>query len=101
MLDGDAASTVLLDTTTILLENVSQADHSSGQFDRFNKDNNNNAISKDDCNSNCITQDTLDDLPLIQDRFTFEKIEALRLFAKVPKVFVRWVGYDAPTWEPL
>eukprot|EP00957_Ditylum_brightwellii_P144251 10990459-Ditylum_brightwellii.AAC.1 len=34
----------VLDTTTISLENVSQVDHDSGQFDEFNKDDNNNAI---------------------------------------------------------
>eukprot|EP00957_Ditylum_brightwellii_P158492 12064397-Ditylum_brightwellii.AAC.1 len=45
----------LLDTTSIPLENVSQADHDSGQFDGFNKDDSNNAINKDDCDSNCIT----------------------------------------------
>eukprot|EP00957_Ditylum_brightwellii_P043543 3301231-Ditylum_brightwellii.AAC.1 len=70
------------------MENVFQVDQNSGQFDALNEDGNINAINEDDCNSNCTTQDTFDDLPLTQEKFAFEKFEALKLFTKVPTVLV-------------
>ena len=85
-----------LDNSIISLEN-----NDSGVFDMFNEEDNKNAISEDDGNSNCITQETLDDLPLTQEMFQFEKIERLTLFTKNPQVLVRWVNYEVPTWEPL
>eukprot|EP00957_Ditylum_brightwellii_P077258 5871467-Ditylum_brightwellii.AAC.1 len=66
-----------------------------------NEEDNNNAIKKDDGNSNCINQNTLDDVPLTQEMFQFEKIERLTLFAKNLQVLVWWVNYEVPTWEPL
>eukprot|EP00957_Ditylum_brightwellii_P017927 1350604-Ditylum_brightwellii.AAC.1 len=62
-----------------------QVEQNSGQIDELNIDDNINAIHKDDCNIDCITQGTLDDLPLMQEKFAFEKVKALKLFAKVPK----------------
>eukprot|EP00957_Ditylum_brightwellii_P042385 3209212-Ditylum_brightwellii.AAC.1 len=53
-----------LDNSTISLENVSQFDNDSGMFDMCNEEDNKNAIKEDGGNSNCITQETLDDLPL-------------------------------------
>eukprot|EP00957_Ditylum_brightwellii_P133028 10143641-Ditylum_brightwellii.AAC.1 len=89
------------DNSAISLENVSQADNDSGQSNKFNEEDNNNTINEDDFNSNCITQENLDDLPLTPEKFVLEKIEKLKLFAKVLQVLVQWVNYDIPTWEPL
>eukprot|EP00957_Ditylum_brightwellii_P075015 5701158-Ditylum_brightwellii.AAC.1 len=74
-----------LDNSTISLANVSQVDNDISQLDKFNEEDNNNAIKEDDCNSNCIAQETLDDLSLTHEMFHFEKIEKLKLFAKVPQ----------------
>eukprot|EP00957_Ditylum_brightwellii_P139861 10657415-Ditylum_brightwellii.AAC.1 len=90
-----------LDNSTISLKNVSQIDNEIGWFDKFNEEDNNKARNEDDYNSNCITQEILDDLPLTQEKFPFEKIEKLKLFAKRPQVLVQWVNYEVPTWEPL
>ena len=77
-----------LNNSTISLENVSQVDNDSGMFDMFNEEDNNNAIKEDDCNSNFITQETLDDLLVTQEMFQFEKIERLTLFTKNPQVLL-------------
>eukprot|EP00957_Ditylum_brightwellii_P096959 7384531-Ditylum_brightwellii.AAC.1 len=58
-------------------------------------------MNEDDSNSNCITQETFDDLPLTQEKIHFEEIEKLKLFAKSPQVLVQWVNYKVPIWEPL
>eukprot|EP00957_Ditylum_brightwellii_P201987 15328053-Ditylum_brightwellii.AAC.1 len=78
-----------------------QVDQDNGQFDELNEDDNINTINKDDCNSNCIIQDTLNNLPLMQEKFAFEKTEALKLFVKAPTVLVQCVNYNVHTWEPL
>eukprot|EP00957_Ditylum_brightwellii_P087671 6676085-Ditylum_brightwellii.AAC.1 len=67
----------------------------------FNEEDNKNAINKDDGNSNCITQETLDNLPLTQEMLQFKKLERLTLFTKNPQVLVQWVNYGIPTWDPL
>eukprot|EP00957_Ditylum_brightwellii_P108549 8279905-Ditylum_brightwellii.AAC.1 len=90
-----------LNNSTVALENLSQVDNDSGQFDKFNEADNNKAMNEDDCNNNCITQETLDDLPLTQEKFHLKKIEKLNLFAKSPQVLVQWVNYEVPNWEPL
>eukprot|EP00957_Ditylum_brightwellii_P148852 11332049-Ditylum_brightwellii.AAC.1 len=72
-----AVCKAVLDTTHISLENVSLVDHDSGRLDDYNKYDNNNDINKDGCNSNFNAQGTLDDLPLTQEKFAFEKIEKL------------------------
>eukprot|EP00957_Ditylum_brightwellii_P034087 2582879-Ditylum_brightwellii.AAC.1 len=87
--------------STIPLENVSQVDQGSGSLDDYNEDNIKNDINDVDCNSNCNTQGPLDDLHHTQEKFAFEKIEEISLYAKVPKVLVQWADYDVPTWEPL
>eukprot|EP00957_Ditylum_brightwellii_P002636 202677-Ditylum_brightwellii.AAC.1 len=89
------------ENSTISLENVSQVDNDSGMFDIFNEEDNKSVIKEDDSSINCITQETLDDLPLTQEMFRVEKIERLTLFVKNPQVLVQWVNYKVPTWEPL
>eukprot|EP00957_Ditylum_brightwellii_P196227 14951469-Ditylum_brightwellii.AAC.1 len=74
-----------LNNSTISLENVSQVDNDSGMFGMFNEKENKNAINEDGGNSNCITQETLDGLPLTQENFQVEKIERLTLFTKNPQ----------------
>jgi len=66
-----AVHTRYLDNSTISLENASQVDNDIGVFDMFNKEGNKNAINEDDGNCNCITQETLDNLPLTQEMFQF------------------------------
>ena len=49
----------------------------SQQLYELNEDDNINVINEDDCNSNCITQDTLDDLPLTQKSLLLKKLRHL------------------------
>eukprot|EP00957_Ditylum_brightwellii_P106169 8099130-Ditylum_brightwellii.AAC.1 len=64
----------LLDSTSTSLETMLQVEQNLGNIADLNEDDNVNAMHEDDCNSGFITQDTLDDLPFMQEKFWFEKL---------------------------